>query len=208
MKKLISIFTVIFVFFAIFSGDAAAQKKEPSKDSGVEVLANIAVMDMIAVRGRAKAFKNLRKQISSYREKLKKDARLEDTDLQKANRELARQRAILTPAAFSEERKKFEARVGKAQQDLQERWRTLKDVEQEAEAKILTALQQTTVKVAQNKDLILILRKQAIIFWADTLDVTSDIIARLDKKMPSVKVLMPKSLSSTSAEKKKSSKKK
>ncbi len=197
-----------FVIFVCFSDIAAAQKKKPSKNNDIELLANIAVIDMVAVRRQAKAFKSLRKQINDYREKLKKVARLEDTALQNANRELARQRAILTPDAFLEERKKFETRVGKAQQNLQERWRTLKGVEQDAEGKILKVLQKVTVEVAQKRKLILILRKKAIIFWVESLEVTADIIALLDKKMPMVKTKLPKGFASTSTKKKRSSKKK
>ena len=208
MKKLISIFVMTFVSFVFLSDVALAQKKKAPQADEVEVLANIAVLDMIEVRRNAKAFKGLRKQINGYRENLKKDARLEDTELQKANRELARQRAILTPDAFQAERKKFESRVGKAQQNLQSRWRTLKDIERSAEAKILNALQKATVELAQKKKLILILRKTAIIFWVDSLEVTKDVIAILDKRMPSVKTTPPKGFASTSAKKKSPSKKK
>ena len=206
MKKIVTIILVSLVYTVGFADIATAQKK-PKQKSDVEVLANIAVIDMIAIRRDAKAFKHIRKQISSYREQLKKNARDEDTELQKANRELARQRAIVTPEAFRDERKKFETRVGKAQKTLQSRWRTLKEAEQNAEAKILGTLQQATVDVAKQKSLILIMRKRSIVFWVETLEITKDVIARLDKKLPRFKVAVPKGFSKLSASKGSSKKK-
>lgn len=206
MKKIVTIILVSLVYTVGFSDIATAQKK-PKQKSDVEVLANIAVIDMIAIRRDAKAFKHIRKQISSYREQLKKNARDIDTELQKANRELARQRAIVTPEAFRDERKKFETRVGKAQKTLQSRWRTLKEAEQNAEAKILGTLQQATVDVAKQKSLILIIRKRSIVFWVETLEITKDVIARLDKKLPRFKVAVPKGFSKLSASKGSSKKK-
>jgi outer membrane protein len=206
LKKIVTIILVSLVYTVGFSDIATAQKK-PKQKSDVEVLANIAVIDMIAIRRDAKAFKHIRKQISSYREQLKKNARDIDTELQKANRELARQRAIVTPEAFRDERKKFETRVGKAQKTLQSRWRTLKEAEQNAEAKILGTLQQATVDVAKQKSLILIIRKRSIVFWVETLEITKDVIARLDKKLPRFKVAVPKGFSKLSASKGSSKKK-
>jgi len=206
LKKIVTIILVSLVYTVGFADIATAQKK-PKQKSDVEVLANIAVIDMIAIRRDAKAFKHIRKQISSYREQLKKNARDEDTELQKANRELARQRAIVTPEAFRDERKKFETRVGKAQKTLQSRWRTLKEAEQNAEAKILGTLQQATVDVAKQKSLILIMRKRSIVFWVETLEITKDVIARLDKKLPRFKVAVPKGFSKLSASKGSSKKK-
>jgi outer membrane protein len=206
LKKIVTIILVSLVYTVGFSDIATAQKK-PKQKSDVEVLANIAVIDMIAIRRDAKAFKHIRKQISSYREQHKKNSRDIDTELQKANRELARQRAIVTPEAFRDERKKFETRVGKAEKTLQSRWRTLKEAEQNAEAKILGTLQQATVDVAKQKSLILIIRKRSIVFWVETLEITKDVIARLDKKLPRFKVAVPKGFSKLSASKGSSKKK-
>jgi outer membrane protein len=208
LKKVVTIILVALICTVGFTDISAAQKKKPSKESSdVEVLANIAVIDMIAIRRNAKAFKHIRKQINQYREQLKKNARDEDSELQKANRELARQRTIVTPEAFRDERKKFETRVGKAQKTLQSRLRTLKEAERKAESKISETLQQSTVDVAQKKSLILILRKRSIVFWVETLEITKDVIARLDKKMPRLKIAVPKGFSKISANKRSSKKK-
>ena len=208
MKKIVTIIMAAMVCSISFTDAATAQKKKTAKqDSNVEVFANIAVIDMITIRRDAKAFKHLRKQISGYRKQLKKNARDEDSELQKANRELARQRAIVTPEAFREERKKFESRLGKAQKTLQSRFRVLKIAEQKSEAKILNALQQATVDVAQKRRLILIIRKRAIVFWVEALEITKDVISRLDKKMPSFKIAVPKGFAKLSASKRSSKKK-
>lgn len=205
MKKFF-VFTIALILANVGLSNIATAQKKKSGDN-VEVFANIAVIDIIQIRRDAKVFKHLRKQINGYREQLKKNARNEDAELQKANRELARQRAIITPEAFREERKKFETRVGSAQKNLQSRWRILKEAERKYELKILDSLQKASIKVAQKRRLILILRKSAIYYWAETLEITKDVIDNLNKMMPTIKVAVPKGFSPLSASKKSSKKK-
>jgi len=188
-------------------GDAAAQAKKGKNNDEVQVLSNIAVIDIIRIRRDSKAFKSLRKQITGFREQLKKNARNEDANLQKANKELARQRAIITPEAFREERKKFEQRVGNVQKGLQTRWRALREVEGKYEIKILEVMQQAVLKVAQKKKLILILRNNAIYYWANTLEITDEVLANLNKMLPKVSVTAPKGFSKLPASKKPNKKK-
>ena len=178
----------------LLSDYALAQKKAPEvpPEDEVQVLANIAIMDMLRIRQNAKAFRAIKKQVDEFRAELRKEARAEDAELQKANRELARQRAILTPEAFREERKKFESRIGNMQKKFQGRWRALKEAERTAEIKVLNQLQKVTIEVAQKKQLIMVLRKQSVVFWAETLEITKDFIELIDKKMPTAKVVLSK----------------
>ncbi|MEQ8194251.1 MAG: OmpH family outer membrane protein [Rhodospirillales bacterium] len=203
MRKflIIAAAAVICVFGFVESVQAQTKKGALESKGDLDVLANIAVIDMLLIRRDAAAFKQLRTQINKYREQLKNDLRAEEAELQKANRELARQRAILTPEAFGDERKKFEERVGKLQQGFQSRWRSLKDIEEEAEARVLNELQKVTVEVAQKRQLIMILRKRSLVFWIETLDITPEVIKALDKKMPKVSVKLPKDFAPASADK-------
>jgi Skp family chaperone for outer membrane proteins len=194
----IAVAAILCVFALVESAQAQTQAQTQTKKGtleskgDLEVLANIAVVDMLLVRRDSAAFKKLRSEINKYREQLKNDLRAEEAELQKANRELARQRAILTPEAFRNERKKFEERVGKLQQTFQARWSSLKAIEQDAETRILDVLQKVTVEIAQKKQLIFILRKRSLVFWIESLDVTKDIITILDKKMPTISIKLPK----------------
>ncbi len=208
MKKFVSLLVISAIIIFGSVGQAVAQKKKakaPTED--VEVVANIAIVDTILIRRNAKAFKSIRSQIEKFRGELRKQARSEDAALQKVNRELARQRAILTPEAFREERKKFETRIGNMQKKFQSRWRTLKEAERDAEVEVLKVLKKLTVELAQKKQLIMVLRKQSLVFWADTLEVTDDIIKILDKKLPKVKVVLKKKSAPLSKDKGKTSKK-
>lgn len=202
MKTLFIIIMSFFVFCFGLSDLAVAQtKNQKNKNTNVKISANIAVIDMLVLRRSGKSFRHLRKQIRAYREQLKGTAQNEDTELQKANRELARQRAIITPEAFREQRKKFEKRVSKAQRDFQSRVRSLKEAERAEEKKIFSAVQASIIDVAEKNKLIYILRKSALVFWPDSLDVTKKVLNVLDKKMPKIKIAVPKGFSKLSASK-------
>ncbi|MEX2449913.1 MAG: OmpH family outer membrane protein [Rhodospirillales bacterium] len=195
----IAVAAILCVFASADFAQAQTKKGTLESKGDLEVLANIAVVDMLLVRRDAASFKQLRSEINKYREQLKNDLRAEEAELQKANRELARQRAILTPEAFRDERKKFEERVGKLQQTFQARWSSLKEIEQDAETRILDVLQKATVEIAQKKQLIMIVRKRSLVFWIETLDITKDIITVLDKKMPKVSIKLPKDFAPVSS---------
>jgi outer membrane protein len=180
---------------SVVSAQEAAQ--EPVAKSGVAV--RIAVIDIEAIQRNAKAVKSIRDQVDDYRKAFGVDAQKEDEELRKANEQLARQRAILAPEVFSEERKKFEQRVAEFQRNVQSGNRALDAVFTEAMKVVQKELNAVVVEIAKDFGLTLIVRKNMTILVATPLEATGEALKRLDAKLATVKVTDPKTLPAPAA---------
>lgn len=177
------------VIVASPTGPAAAQQPEADKD--VITLLNMAVIDTEVIRRNSRAFKDLRAQIAKYRKAIRADIQKEEEVLRGANEELARKRAILAPETFAEERRQFEERLVQVQRTVQKRKKGLDRVAAEAIKKVEAVLNKIITEVAKEQALGLILRKRQTVLVAAELDITPQVLKRLDTALPSLKVSDP-----------------
>ena len=189
-----SLLAVLFGIM-IFAAPALAQQAEPAKKKVVTkfipVQIPIGILDVQAILRNASAVKNIRDQITKYGNQFEKEIEKEREDLRKANQELARQRTILAPEAFAEKRRKFEQRVVEVQRLVQQRQRELDKSRKEAMSAVNTAYIEIVTALATEQNLAVILRKNQMAYSVPTLDLTKEILALLDKKLPTVKVAKP-----------------
>jgi len=133
----------------------------------------------------------VRKQIEKYRSNYKTSIQKDEDELRKANEELTRKRQILAPEAFEDERRKFEQRFVDVQRKVQQLRQALEKTGRASEADVQKVLNEIVAQVANESDLTLILRSDQIVFLATDLDITSVVLQRLNKKLPTVKVPDP-----------------
>lgn len=169
------------------TGPAAAQQPEADKIT----LLNMAVIDTEVIRRNSRAFKDIRAQITKYRNAIQADIQKDEEVLRSANEELVRKRAILAPETFAEERRKFEERLVQVQRTVQKRKRGLERVGVEAVKKVEAVLNKIIDDVAKEQKFGLILRRNQTVLVAKELDITPDVLKRLDTALPSLKVSDP-----------------
>jgi Skp family chaperone for outer membrane proteins len=170
------------------------EKAEPTKPEQLETIPiqiPFAVLDVQKILRNAKAVKNIRDQITAYGTNFEKEIEKERNELRKANQELSRQRTILAPEAFAEERREFEKRVVEVQRLVQQRQRDLEKSRGTAMLVVNKSYVEIIAKLAAERNLAMIIRKNQTAFAAPTLDVTNVVLARLDKNLPTVKVAKP-----------------
>ena len=154
----------------------------------------MAVINIEFIRVKAKVAKDIRSQMSEYRKAFREDVENEEQQIRTANDELAKRRPILSPEAFSEERKQFELRLIKIQRRVQERKQALDRSQSVAFKKVQEMLNEIIFKVAQDHNLTLILKSNQVVFWAQALDITKAVLEQIDKQLPSVKVAEPEKI--------------
>lgn len=179
---------------------ALAQQAQPAKGEGekklqkgqiVEVQIPVAVLDVQRILIDALAVKNIREQITKYGTSFEEEIEKERKEIRTANQELARQRTILSPEAFAEKRRKFEQRVVEVQRLVQQRQRELDISRNEAMIVVNKAYTGIVSKIANERNLAVILRKNQTAYAVTSLDITKEVLSRLDKKMPTVKISKP-----------------
>ncbi len=177
------------VILSSLTGPAAAQQPEAGQD--VITLLNMAVIDTEVIRRNSRAFRDIGKQIAKYRKAILADIQKDEEALRSANEELARKRAILAPETFAEERRQFEERLVQVQRTVQKRKKGLERVGLEAVKKVEAVLNKIITEVSKELSLGLILRKNQTVLVAKELDITPNVLKRLDTALPTLKVSDP-----------------
>tara|TARA_R110002072_G_scaffold94912_7_gene209348 strand:- start:4226 stop:4819 length:594 start_codon:yes stop_codon:yes gene_type:complete len=165
----------------------------PAKVDAQEIpVPKIGVVDVQKVLRDSKAAKSIRPEFEKMRKAFQKQVSEQEQRLRQAEQELSRQRAILAPEAFSQKRRAFSEEARKAQSSVQERRRQLDRAFNDTKNEILKNLVVVAQEVAEAKKLNMLLEKRFVFLSAKTMDVTNEVIARLDKRLPKLAVKMGK----------------
>jgi outer membrane protein len=147
-----------------------------------------AVIDYQRVLREAKAAKSIREQIEARRKLYQDQIAKEEQKLNDADKELAKQRAVLSAEAFNGKRQEFQKKVGTVQRMVQERRRTLDQVSSSALNQVRNAMIEIVSDLSEERGFNLVLPSSAVLLFSPQIDLTQEVIKRLDGKLPSVKV--------------------
>ena len=161
---------------------ARAQDKAPS----------IGVVDVQLVLRDSQASKGLRPQVEKLRKNYQTSVREREAELRKASRELQRQRAILSPQAFAKRRSAYEEKARKAQIEFQKRKRQLDNAYGAAMRVVQRSMVVAAAKVAEERKFDIVLPKSLVLLADQKLDITTEVLRRVNESLPSVKLTLTK----------------
>jgi outer membrane protein len=177
-----TVYARVFAFLTIalsVCGAARAQTLEEPR---------IAVVDVQRILTEAKASKGIQPELENLRKEFQNKVRDEERALREAEQQLSQQRAILSPDAFAQKRREFADKAGEAQRLVQERRKSIDRAFNETRNVIIQNLALVTQDIARERKLNIVLDKKFTFMSANSLDITTEVIARLDKKLPKVKI--------------------
>lgn len=152
----------------------------------------IAVIDGQRVNREAAALKNARQQLEQYRFNFQSEIAKEEEKLRAEEQELARQRSVVTPEVFEQRRQAFQAKVIDLQKRIQERSQSLEKmlngVREQVTAQVIEILRELSKERGFN---MVLDRAQVQIFIGDSIDITPEVLKRIDQRLPTVKVALP-----------------
>jgi Skp family chaperone for outer membrane proteins len=151
----------------------------------------LGILDVGRALQNAAAVKGIRSQLGTYMDSYRADTQKEEQSLRTTQDDLARKRTVLSADAFAAERQKLEKRLADAQAKVQDRRQSLERVHAEAMQKVQDALASIVTSVADEKKLTVILRKDQTVYAAAAYEITDEVLKRLDKQLPSVKIGNP-----------------
>ena len=186
MKRHPLLFVLVAVALLAVVLPASAQEQP-----GPQVRVKLGIIDMDAIARHAAVTKDVRAQVTAYRNAIREEIQKEEEELRKARDELARQRVILSSEAFEAERRKFEERLAGIGTIVQSRRQALQRVQEDAMAQVQRTLNEVVTDVAESHELTLILRTNQMVFWAKQLEITHLVLEALDERLPSLKVPEP-----------------
>jgi outer membrane protein len=158
---------------------AAAQKLPP---------AVAAVIDYQRILRDAAAARSIRDQIEARRKTYQEEISKEEQRLHEVDKEFAKQRSVLSPDDFAEKRREFEQDVAEVQRKVQERRRELDRLSAAALNEVKEALIAIVTSIADERGFNLVLPSSEVLFFARSLDLTEEVLAKLDARLPQVQL--------------------
>lgn len=163
---------------------AQTQKKVPTPV--------VAIVDIQLVMQNSEAAKGIRTQIEKVRTSYQQTVHGKEEELRKLDQDLEQQRSILAPDAYQQRQRDFQQKVADAQKDVQDRRQKLETAFGKAMQQVQDALVQIVDQIAKEQAITLVLPKASVIHSADDMDITQEVLKRLNSRLPSVSVAIPK----------------
>ena len=160
---------------------------------------NVGVVDTQRIMRDSSATKSIGDQIAKLRVTYQQEITKQENELRTAEQELNRQRTIISPEAFAERRRAFEQRVGNLQRDVENRKRELDKSVQVAMGSVQKELNTIIGALVEERKLTLVLPKSQTIYHSPQMEVTDEVMKRLNSKLPSIKVPPPAPVAATPA---------
>jgi len=151
----------------------------------------IGIVDVDEIQLEALAAKALRTQIDKYRQDFQQQSASEEQVLRTTQQAIEQQRKTLSPDALAEKARTFDASVADYQRRDLARRRALEKSFSQAMGKLQQAMFEATRKVATAHGANIILPRGQVVLFDDKMNMTKEIIALMDKALPTVDVPPP-----------------
>jgi outer membrane protein len=174
--------TRILGAFVLFLAAATAVRAQDIENP------RIGIVDVQRVLRDAKAAKSVRPEMEKLRKEFQTQVKNQEQALRTAEQELAQQRAILSREAFADKRRAFSEQASEAQRAVQAQRRELDKAFNATKNIILENLIQVAQNIAKAKNLNIVMEKRFVFISARALDITDDVLAGLDKRLPVITI--------------------
>ena len=150
----------------------------------------LAILDLNRIYRDAAAAQKIHELVNSHADAYREDTQRAEAELRNADKILAdkRARAALSTEDFDKQRRELELRVQESQKKVQERRRSLAQLQARGLQQLETVLKQVVEQVRVERGLNLILRSEQTAYVDPTLDITDEVLRRLDQQLPTVSV--------------------
>ena len=151
----------------------------------------IAVVDTQRVLRDSDVGKDITRQIEEYSRTFQGELNRQQEALRKEEDELKRQQAVLSADAFGQKRRDFETRALDVQRQLQGRKQQLDRVANTALNQVKQSLVPIFNDLSKEQGFNLLMEKSLTIQSSDAVEVTQQVVQRLNRAMPSLQVPPP-----------------
>ena len=149
---------------------------------------SLAVVDFRGVLAKSDAARNIRSAVDKKRQELRKYFLEVENSLRDEQKDLSKKRSIVTAEAFEKRARKLKEKAQSAQKLAQTSNQKLKKSFDQAMDKVQKELLRTVAEVAEESGVGVVLFRSAIVIAVKKLDISKEVLKRLNKKLPDVKV--------------------
>jgi len=159
------------------TGTARAQQMEPTV---------VAVVDLQHLMRESKAGKTIETQMEGLRQSFTDSIALQESELRQEEKDLQEQAALLAPDVLTERRRQFEEKVVNLQRDVRTQQQGLEQTYAGGVGQVRQVIIDILTKMVEERGIDLVVPQTAVLVGTRTLDITDDVLNRLDQQLPSV----------------------
>jgi Skp family chaperone for outer membrane proteins len=152
----------------------------------------VAIVDVQKILNESKAAKGVRATVEKQEAAYQKDIAQRENALRTADQDLARQRGTLSAEAFNKKRQDLQKQAETLGREVQTKRKSLDQMFQNGMGTVRDTLLKIITDIATERGATLVLSKSQVLLAANEYDVTAEALKRLDAKLPSVAVQVPK----------------
>jgi len=152
----------------------------------------IMIVDFDGIMSVSKAGKSIQAQLDQQRTAMQKEFGTRENDLRKEEEDLQKERSTLPADQFETKAREFQQKVATYQREAQLRDRALGQGFGEAKQKLQQALAEVVQQLTNERGANLVLYKSQVFLYETAYDASQEALKRLDAKLPSVTVTIPK----------------
>jgi outer membrane protein len=148
----------------------------------------IAILDLENVLKNSDAMKYAQKKISSRQSDYQKEINKKQSSLENEGKKINSKRNVLSKEAFAKEQEKFAVKLEELKEFVDSKQESLKKASLKAVSKINDKLEDVIEDVREEKNIDIIISASSTVFYKESLDISSDVLKRLNKKITKVSV--------------------
>lgn len=172
----------------------AAHRQTTPVIAVVDPLSIVNIVDHPELRivGETKVAKSLEPQFSRLKKRFQSEIDKQRDSLEAEGKKLNSQRAILAPDVYAQRERELREKAADLQRLYLIRRDQLMRSAGVAIGKVHKEMMQAILEVAKERQINLILPRETVLAAATNLDITGDVVKRIDKAMPSLKLELVK----------------
>ena len=176
IKKILLLFSAIFLIY----GGLASSNEYPNTSIGV--------LDLNLVLTDAKAAVKAADDIDKIAKDIETEIRLSDENMVSEQNKLIEAQSIMAPEAFEKKRTEYEKSVQNYNISRQEKLISIEKLIEKSRNDILEKLKPILEEIAEDKGITILLEKGTVLLNAETMDITNEVIKKLNKALPEINV--------------------
>ena len=149
---------------------------------------SIGVIDINKILSEADAAIIAAEQIEEIAIEIENEIKLSDEEIIKEQNLLIESQSIMAPEAFESKRNEYENKVQKYNSERQSKLIKIDELIAVSRNDILNAIKPILEQISNEKGITIILEKASIMLNAEKMDITNEVLKKLNKSLPTIKV--------------------
>jgi Skp family chaperone for outer membrane proteins len=174
------IYTFALLILTLVASNVLANENYPNT--------SIAIVDLNLILSDSKAAKDATKQFETIQKNTEEEIIASDKTMLEERNKLIEQQSVIAPEAFELKAKDYEKKLQNYQSEKQNKLRNLEGVLQKARNEILENVKPILEELSKELGVTVILEKNSVLLSATNMDITENVIKKLNKELPKIKV--------------------